>query len=239
MLIVAGLILNCCVFGALFRPIDLSPKTRIKRQEKWGNNPRNGEIKSDKSGDLDKVDLESHITTNGINNSMVISPSRHSFCTSKIRFAETEKDCLKSKELTSSNENLKFQSLECPLVEYDLKGNQRTLSQAYSGILYRKDIFYNGSLNHIPQYKSNPILYSSSMTSINNYAKIESEKNDDEDDEDAFIKPRDWFCCSKEVKDTFNEMMDFSLLKNVVFLLFAISNFLTSLGNLIAIKFHN
>lgn len=36
--------------------------------------------------------------------------------------------------------------------------------------------------------------------------------------------------CSRETKDTFQEMMDFSLLKDPIFLIFTFSNFCTSIG---------
>lgn len=36
--------------------------------------------------------------------------------------------------------------------------------------------------------------------------------------------------CSKETRDTFAEMMNFSLLKDVVFVIFSVSNFCTSIG---------
>lgn len=36
--------------------------------------------------------------------------------------------------------------------------------------------------------------------------------------------------CSKETRDTFAEMMNFSLLKDAIFVIFAVSNFCTSIG---------
>jgi hypothetical protein len=36
--------------------------------------------------------------------------------------------------------------------------------------------------------------------------------------------------CSKETKDTLTEMLDFSLLKDPIFILFTVSNFCTSVG---------
>jgi len=36
--------------------------------------------------------------------------------------------------------------------------------------------------------------------------------------------------CSKETRDTFAEMMNFSLLKDVIFVIFSVSNFCTSIG---------
>jgi len=36
--------------------------------------------------------------------------------------------------------------------------------------------------------------------------------------------------CSKETRDTLAEMLDFSLLKDPIFILFTVSNFCTSIG---------
>jgi hypothetical protein len=36
--------------------------------------------------------------------------------------------------------------------------------------------------------------------------------------------------CSKETRDTLSEMLDFSLLKDPIFILFTVSNFCTSIG---------
>lgn len=38
------------------------------------------------------------------------------------------------------------------------------------------------------------------------------------------------FPCSQETKDTFNEIMDFSIFRDWVFIIFVLSNFLTSIG---------
>ena len=79
--------------------------------------------------------------------------------------------------------------------------------------LYRKDIFYSGSLHHLPEYQSNldTASYIQNMTSI----------------------PKDSTSgkaglCSQciSLTHTLREMMDFSLLKNPVFCIYGISCFL-------------
>jgi hypothetical protein len=58
---------------------------------------------------------------------------------------------------------------------------------------------------------------------------IKSKKQRQEEDDDRMI-----ICgcmpCSKETKDTLAEMLDFSLLKDPIFIFFTISNFYTSVG---------
>jgi hypothetical protein len=98
------------------------------------------------------------------------------------------------------------------------------LSQYHTipGILYRKDIFYSASLINFPHHLSNPVMYTSSLNGLTNPPLSASEEK-----RSCFKSIN---CCSKETKDTLLEMMNFNLLKNNVFLLFAISNFLTSVG---------
>ncbi|PVD18876.1 hypothetical protein C0Q70_21433 [Pomacea canaliculata] len=83
----------------------------------------------------------------------------------------------------------------------------------------RKDVFYSGSLQNIPMYRSHHDLYITSITSI---PEMEEEIKEEEK------------CCgmtvSTEFREAFREMLSFALLKNPVFLMFAISNFLTSIG---------
>lgn len=50
-----------------------------------------------------------------------------------------------------------------------------------------------------------------------------------QEDEDR-ITICDCMTCSKETRDTLTEMLDFSLLKDPIFILFTVSNFCTSIG---------
>ncbi|CAD5113872.1 DgyrCDS3036 [Dimorphilus gyrociliatus] len=72
----------------------------------------------------------------------------------------------------------------------------------------RKDAFYSASLENIPMYKSDPALYKASIASI------------PREDYEEPSKP-----CS-EIKN----MMDFTLFLNPFFVMFAVSNFFTSIG---------
>lgn len=89
--------------------------------------------------------------------------------------------------------------------------------------LYRKDIFYSGSVLNIPQYQSQPDVksYVTSITTIPG--------------EVAFLsggesKCWQYLCFPQSVKDTLQEMMDISLLKDPRFLLICFGNVLVFLG---------
>ena len=102
---------------------------------------------------------------------------------------------------------------------------QRSTASNFSsqtGVMYRKDILYSGSINNInniSSFRSNRSLNITSVQSIPNTIPLE----------------KDWkiFQCLKlspEMRDAMRQMLDFSLLKDVIFLLFVISNFCTSIG---------
>ena len=83
-------------------------------------------------------------------------------------------------------------------------------------MMSRKDVFYTQSLDNIPMYKSDPNMYHKSITSI---AEV-----------DVAVAKSGEQCCGKDVWGTLSELMDFRLMLDVVFVLFAVSNFLTSIG---------
>ena len=91
----------------------------------------------------------------------------------------------------------------------------------YARPLYRKDIFYSGSLLRIPHFNSQPDVktYVKSVTSIP--ATVAPEK-------ESCI----WSCLMlpKAAKDILKEMLDFSLLSDPVFLVAAVANALGMLG---------
>ncbi|XP_060073573.1 monocarboxylate transporter 14-like [Ylistrum balloti] len=90
----------------------------------------------------------------------------------------------------------------------------------YKRPLYRKDIFYSGSVLNIPQYRSQPDMrsYIASITTIPG---------------DIDQKATCWdkcTCLPKSVVDTLSEMLDISLLTNVPFLLICVGNLFAMTG---------
>jgi len=93
----------------------------------------------------------------------------------------------------------------------------RTSSTNLAGPMTRKDVFYTKSLDHIPQYRSDRDEYVRSMTSV----------REQPEQGESFLAR---IGITSEMKQTMSEMMDFRLLLDVVFILFAVSNLLTSIG---------
>ncbi|XP_055949917.1 monocarboxylate transporter 12-like isoform X1 [Argiope bruennichi] len=98
--------------------------------------------------------------------------------------------------------------------------------------LYRKDIFYSGSIVNLPQYRQSKAdirCYISSVTTI------PQPSDDEEDDAPKNIKskPKSKFRCPrlpKSMTDTLKEALDFSLLTEPAFLLACIANIFGMLG---------
>jgi MFS family permease len=93
-------------------------------------------------------------------------------------------------------------------------------------IMQRKDIFYSGSmanLNNIPVKRPDKV-----ETLTERMVRTPDDSNE------ALAEKNKKFCgcipCSPEFNTVMDTMMDFSILKNPVFLYFAVSNFFTSLG---------
>lgn len=89
--------------------------------------------------------------------------------------------------------------------------------------LHRKDIFYSGSLQNIPMYRSQPDVYKATVTGAH-------EQEVDGAAETKEKKAGGCFDLSEEFRTTMKDMLSMSLLKNPVFLMFAFSNFFTSIG---------
>lgn len=104
---------------------------------------------------------------------------------------------------------------------------KRVLSESHSKqqqssevVHLRKDAFYPGPLQNIPLYNKDKQEYHRSMTSV-------KEKVEDGDDSSRCFLSR---CLPVNVRRECSEMMDITLLLDVAFLLFCISNLLTSIG---------
>lgn len=91
---------------------------------------------------------------------------------------------------------------------------------AAAGPMSRKDVFYTKSLDNIAQYRADREEYVRSMTSL-------PEQVDDEPTRKTWLER---IGITDDMRRTIAEMMDFRLLLDVVFILFAVSNLLTSIG---------
>ncbi|XP_029647396.1 monocarboxylate transporter 7 isoform X2 [Octopus sinensis] len=114
--------------------------------------------------------------------------------------------------------------------EFAVRSNKELIipKEDYARPLYRKDIFYSGSIVHIPQFQSQPDMtsYITSITTIP--GMIPAEKTS------LFW---DFICIPKTAKDTLREMLDFSLLIDPAFGIICLGNILVFLGYFIPFVF--
>lgn len=212
-LIEAGIILNCILCGALFRPLVI----KHERTDK--------EYDSKKAEQQEKEKLMKSSGSNGVqhqhlpdvqNTKVTLAiPNKHL----QVLKQENGNDKLFRSEGAINNITSNSLSPSSSKQSFNRQVSTHSHQLQAAGPMYRKDIFYSGSLINIPQYRSNPNLYVTSITSL----------------PDVIPADQDWclFRClglSPEMRDAFRQMMDFSLLKDVIFLLFTISNICTSIG---------
>ncbi|KAF8767570.1 Monocarboxylate transporter 12 like protein [Argiope bruennichi] len=284
MLIIAAMVLNCTVFGALFRPLEAScPRKKVLPVIKNPELPKlklsngtlsNGRLSVTEDGispstplmfqanghattegeskkhSEDTVSNDSRLTNGFINHSkslditpkMMLPPGYSTNPSTPLEANSVSKDnilrsngCTHDKKTDSTLRNslmlptdfLRRKVEGTPLSSFvcssaSLAQTHKELSQLeyscsqshHGGLMYRKDIFYSGSLVSLAKYRSHPNISYSSVW----------------DNSESESKRSRFKCCPKEMRDALGEMTNFSLLKNPVFLLFAVSNFLTSIG---------
>jgi len=104
-----------------------------------------------------------------------------------------------------------------------------TADMTGSGVMYRKDALYSGSVVNLPEYKENPTGFSGSMRRLPAIDDVSDDQNNDDEDGKS-TKVCGCIPCSPESYHAYKEMMDFSLFRDPIFVLFTISNFCTSIG---------
>lgn len=204
-LIEAGILLNCCVFGLLFRPltVDSSRKPLAEQQDEIQMMPVNGTHVEDAISPVHK-NLTHLMDSNG-------SRARAQTVSSVISLPR-EVALMNGSSDSPADHSIRAFSSDMWLHKFDEdkpKNHHLTVSP-----MARKDAFYSGSLLNIPLYRSNPALYNRSILSL-------AEESDES---------REGSKCHPLTKCCRQSLHHLTLLKDPIFLLFTISNFLTSLG---------
>uniref|UniRef100_T1GDJ5 Major facilitator superfamily (MFS) profile domain-containing protein n=1 Tax=Megaselia scalaris TaxID=36166 RepID=T1GDJ5_MEGSC len=206
MLIIGGITLNCIIFGATFKPLQSGPaklpENTLSRSHSVGQQI-NGTY-SNESINSKVPSIDSTAAPNGI------------------------RTAVSHQNITEDGNKLK--------------------SRSASGTMYRPDILYQGSLASIPDHATSrfDVRPKGGYGSLRRTNNGESQDFSDPIDEGfcQFYWPSETECeaetkkqckilgfsCSPETRDTFDEMMDFELFKDWVFIIFVVSNFCTSIG---------
>ncbi|KAG5900722.1 hypothetical protein JTB14_038240 [Gonioctena quinquepunctata] len=237
-LIIGGIVLECILFGALFRPLeeksDEDDKKRLKATE--------ARIDIHVS-DHDLHQFSTSLKTNGtINGNNMHRP--HSVAHFHIPKTTSVAASAKfgANGNTPSSAVAKFKqndvtrlALSQPMLTQS-EGHYRqhlhfgSQNLRRHGPIDRPDAFYQGSLMNIPSYRSRLNLKKGEEGPFmerrhSTYSHKRRRHLSDHDD----VEPKRWcglIPCSEEV----SEMLDFSLFKDVIFIIFSLSNLLTSIG---------
>lgn len=235
-LIVAGLVLTCIAFGCLMRPLESSQASASKKDEQpeeekpltLSNGITTGESSAEKPQNGHIILSPPELQVNG-----TAVPYIQPFA-QQMGMANGGKPgggvngkYNEMARMAMSHPAFLNQAEQRPQVVFGSHSQfenikKRQMSAAASGVMARKDIFYSGSLYNIPEFKDNPHTYRRSMR------KIATETGQlSRGDENAKI-----CCCKVSEKNArvFRQMVDFSLFRDPIFLMYAVSNFLTSIG---------
>lgn len=211
MLIISAIVLNCIIFGAMFRPLE-PPKNLIE-----GESAEMAELAPLKPKNSEQF-LQTPRNDTNLSRSYSVG---HNF---GYEFHTTNQNGKLTIPTISSNNNIRSATSQPHIPgehhqQHQLKGSQEKFG---SGMMYRQDILYQGSLLNIPEYRSKNDLNVNRYGSLKHSIQVESNQEVE--------KICGCVTCSKETHDTFSEMMNFSLFKDLVFIIFTFSNFCTSIG---------
>ncbi|XP_017054587.1 monocarboxylate transporter 12 isoform X2 [Drosophila ficusphila] len=262
MLIIGGIVLNCIIFGAMFRPLELeappqtppnTPSTPqlgkkaaiidqnttpaelepLKLLSKVNNEEKDKDNDKDKGqylqlpplsgGALCRSNSVGHNLKPGLNLNNNSNGAANGQGPTGILVTPPQA-VVKS----TSNDDI-ARKCRSQLQLAPLRDGHRERSA--SGTMYRPDALYQGSLHNLPDYVSSRNDLSRSMSGsgvIKRYGSLRQSNSVAQSQEET--KCCGCITCSKETRDTFAEMMNFSLLKDVIFVIFSVSNFCTSIG---------
>ncbi|KAJ9590108.1 hypothetical protein L9F63_016769, partial [Diploptera punctata] len=218
MLIISAIVLNCMILGALFRPVPDTREDELDVKSGSSNTipPHNSSAKTNLLVEKNSSDREVITTLHRPRSIGHITMSNSGKIPSKTNNAggsEFARLALSQPVLMSASE-----------ARFKPTFGSQALRKS-SGIMYRRDIFYRGSLHNIPNHRDFTSGMQRLMEMNGTKSRHEINKYDDGRTMACGCVP-----CSKETMDTLTEMLDFSLLKDPIFILFTVSNFCTSIG---------
>ncbi|KAJ8935855.1 hypothetical protein NQ318_016875, partial [Aromia moschata] len=225
-LIIAGIVLECIIFGALFRPLE-------ERQE----------IKDKNKLKAAEADTDIHISNQNVQqfapslyingNNMHRPHSMGHFSIPRTVKHELNGNAPNEKQKNSDIARLALSQPMLTQSEPHYRQHHHYGSQNLRklGPMDRPDVFYQGSLMNIPSYRSRLDLKKGEEGTFieRRHSTFSHKRRRRDSDEDSTV-----ICgvvpCSRQTKDTLHEMLNFSLLKDTIFMIFSLSNLLTSIG---------
>ncbi|XP_055303521.1 monocarboxylate transporter 12-like [Sitodiplosis mosellana] len=262
LLVLSGIVLNCAIFGAMFRPLKASTRQIAPAEqsdtyqressyeiESMPNNHQNGhghlkrKPRTTSSVRVPSVNVISEvgdgqmIRSQSVGHSMAVVTTNNydtnNYDTNKllnINYCNGRpENGTKTAQNNGKSDGMRY-TLSQPLLinstadsEHENKPLKDSHKHWRSGTLSRPDIFYQGSLYNIPNYRSHSELPTDVPDRYGSLRRV----NENEE------LCSDYVCCGcipADTRESFIEMMNFNLLKDPIFVLFTVSNFATSLG---------
>lgn len=233
LIVISGITLNCVVFGAMFRPLE--DNTIVKNDDIDVEEPETPEALPLSDLQLPRIKITGDELKKNFSDANLVRQSHNSDSIQRISSHGNIIPLLQSLKNTDDAARMAHSQPLLPASEkhghlIGLGGGRLPSSKTGSlpsshhgsGLLYRKDIFYRGSLLNIPAYKQDPGSYRASMACLPDTEETPSELEN--------AKVCGCVPCSRETRDAMNSLMDWGLLTDGIFILFAISNFCTSIG---------
>jgi len=234
-LVTGGLVLSCCAFGCLMRPLESSQakKEELSDEEEKpltlsNGIPPGGELADNGKPQNGHVVLSPpELQVNGTAVPYIQPFAQQMGMANGGKMGAGSGKYNEMARMAMSHPAFLNQAEQRPQVVFGSHSQfenikKRQMSAVTSGVMGRKDIFYSGSLYNIPEFKDNPHTYRRSMRKI----ATETGQLSRGEEETKVL------CCNVSSKNArvFQQMVDFSLFKDPIFLMYAVSNFFTSIG---------
>lgn len=252
LLCTAGMVLNCCVFGALLRPLPQAAAIEAAMAhgapaQHTGKEPIpeiNGNAYHEMDGFPKRNGLSSctasrelSLSTGTIASMAALQvtedpDTRRNRRPRSALFGRTGAALplltLEDEKTSMSCVHIAGSTPPSPTAPSAPPSAQPASAHPSRSLLVRKDIFYSGSMQNLPpEYRASSTFLSRELSlSATSLRTIKSVTVPTSEERSRIHR----FLCSSEMEAALREMVNFALLKSPVFLLFAVSNFFTSVG---------
>lgn len=207
MLIMGGIILNCIIFGMMFRPLEMEIVDDYAE-------PPSTEMTLIKTNQLDNQE--------NVGNGKTIPRSQssdHMQPKPNNKSANKSNGHMTNGKLKNGSETARL-ALSQPMLNQTIDHGRtyrtQSLKRVGSGVMNRPDVLYQGSLLHLHRAgtpEEQNLMRHGSRVSVRSLAPAPS-----------------GLPTTKDFRETIATMIDFSLLTDPIFMVFTLSNFLTSIG---------
>lgn len=224
LLIMAVIVLGCSLFGAMFRPL-VHEERKGETMEKADLSHSNVESNNKLNRSINNLEEQAIVRSHSFGNAPKITLNSNGLSTSGQSLNRKASQGEDSMRLALS------QPLLANPTAYDQANGlgAATMKRAESGTMYRKDALYTGSVHNLAsRHASHGSLATHEKGrygSVQENGKALAGDHKEEGGVCCGCIP-----CSKETSDTFQEMMNFSIMRDPIFIIFTVSNFLTSVG---------